>query len=171
MTSMIRLSIAFSFGLVGCMGTMHVSSDRSQNSAAEVDAFPATIAPEMDAQVMQAATSTYGPFTDKAVKKVAVRSNWGPWHRGPNGGSRQELKAVVGVFDPQNRKCWLWNDVTFYQEHDRRITLDHAADDVNEIKCDRLRLIRSRPRPRGRSRRAACGRPIPCILQVPERRP
>ncbi len=114
------------------------ADERKNNKAPTANAFPKSIKPQMHAQLMSLIKNE-SPFDDKRVLKIAVIKEWGAWYR-ENGVQQQDLHTVVGVFDAQNSKCWLWNEVYFMRQRgDSRVLFSGVQNRVNEIDCALLK--------------------------------
>jgi hypothetical protein len=90
-------------------------ADRSGSSAVQAKEFPRSIAPKLE-RILTSKLSGEEPFNDKEVRKLAVTKNWSAWYIADDGIRTQQLETSVGVFDPQNKKCWLWNYVMFIRQ-------------------------------------------------------
>jgi hypothetical protein len=110
--------------------------DRMMNSAPKVTAFPSSTMPAIHDELIGMLRSER-PFSDKQLKKIAVPEDWGPWFR-EGGVDKQAIRTVVGVYDPQNSKCWVWNQIYFSRPRDGHILFSVAKNDVNEIECSLL---------------------------------
>lgn len=113
--------------------------DRKNNHAERVKSFPKSLMPAMHKQLLGLITGK-APFDDKQLRKIAVIADWGAWYK-RDGIARQSLTAVVGVFDPENKKCWTWNRVYFFRQRgDKRVFYQETDEDsVNEIDCTLLK--------------------------------
>jgi hypothetical protein len=109
---------------------------RAFSSAPEVHSFPTSIMPELDAELI-GLIARERPFDDKEVRKLSVTEEWGPWFK-EGGVEKQALRTSVGVYDPQNRKCWVWNQVFFTRPKDGAINYSVAKPDNNKIDCELL---------------------------------
>ena len=78
-------------------------------------------------------------FADKKLRKVAITSDWED--AGKRGGVyRKRASVVVGVFDAENSKCWVWNKITVVRpEKGGKPELDDVGQGVNEIDCKLLK--------------------------------
>lgn len=119
-----------------CCGGCFLLPNRAGNSAPEVHAFPDSVAPALHSELI-GLIEPKQPFNDKTVKKIAVTEDWSPWVK-DHGVDTQTLRTTVGVFDPQNSKCWVWNQVYFKRPRDGQVAFAIAQLDVNEIDCSLL---------------------------------
>ena len=79
-------------------------------------------------------------FKDKKILKIGVARTWKErdFHDGSITVTHQ-WSVTVGVFDPQNTKCWVWEDRAFYRSPGSPLFLRPTQGDVSEINCARLK--------------------------------
>jgi hypothetical protein len=128
-----RVSVAVMSFSLAAAGGCSLLPDRMMNAAPKVHSFPESTMPNLHGDLI-AALRSERPFSDKEVKRIAVPEDWGPWFQ-EGGVDKQAIRTVVGVYDPQNSKCWVWNQVYFSRPRDGRVLFSTARNDVNEIDC------------------------------------
>ncbi|CAN5205382.1 hypothetical protein BH11MYX1_BH11MYX1_38970 [soil metagenome] len=113
---------------------------RDDNHAPEVSAFPASAHPEDEKAIVAGIKAKPGDsFHDKEVRKVSVIGDW--QDSGKRGGVYwQKANVIVGVYDAENAKCWIWNKISVVRpESGGKPELDNVGIGVNEIDCKNLK--------------------------------
>ena len=126
--------------LLALAGVAHADEDRSKNTAPVLPKWPVRTskAPVMHKELV-AIAKLQNEFKDKKILKLAVARVWkerdwrdGVWTR--------HWAATIGVFDPQNNKCWVWDELNYYKsDTSGRVLFRGAEGDVFEINCARLK--------------------------------
>ena len=115
--------------LVAASGCFLVGG-RAGQSAPKVHSFPSSVQPGLHEELLGLVRNER-PFSDKEIRKIAVTEDWGPWFK-EGGVEKQAIRASVGVYDAQNGKCWVWNQVFFSRPREGRVMFSVAKTDVNE---------------------------------------
>jgi hypothetical protein len=126
--------------ILGILVSCFAASLSLANNGPKRTEMPKNKLPSMDQKAFIAAMEGQEQFDGKTILKVHALE---AWTSSRNEGTRQtgikqyrELLTVVAVYDPANKKCWLWNTVQFrkYAPSDE-LEFYVADNDADEIDC------------------------------------